>query len=466
MDQLKKPSDTQMTAVEKPPYTTFTGHRRMAIVVIVCAAGFLGPVAGNIYLPLLKEFAGLFSTSVAAINGTVSAFMGVFAIAPLFWGFLADWRGRKPGYVLLLGIYVAASIVLAACPPKLAILYVFRVLQAVGAAGVMLIGTATIADISEPKVRGRYISYFMIGPQLGPVLGPILSLAALNGNWRWVFGILAILGGVVYLVILWVLPETSRTMVGNGEGILITPLMVPKVWYDKRLAPRMPPPVTIRLIFQILSFPPVVICAVTSGLLFSTFYGVVVMFGQVLADVYHINRVGVSLLYLVPGACLIIGSLTSGRVSDWHQNKHNHENRPEQRFSLMLVGLAVLMISVMVWGWVVYKRAHVAALYVVTAFAALGMTWVFTITSTYLTQCPGKLPATKVALANMFRNGGAAITLAIIEPLVKRMGIQWCFLGLGLIDTISIVLVLMLIKYGEQWRLAYQKKLLPPPKLV
>lgn len=442
-----------------PKYSAFEHPQRTVILFIICAAGFLGPVAGNIYIPLLPEFTQVFHSLEGAINGTVSAFMGVFAVAPIFWGLMSDRYGRKPGYVFSLGFYILASILLAAVPPNLAALYVLRVVQAIGAAGVMSIGAGTVADMIEPKKRATFMSYFMLGPQLGPVLGPILSLIAADGDWRWIFGFLAIIGGLVYIAMYTLLPETLRSLVGNGLVYLQNPKWLHlTVIQPKVVEANMPPRLTWAAFWRILRFPPVLLSSVISGLMFSTFYGVMVSFAQVLKEHYKFSRVGVSLSYLCPGASLVLGSLIAGRLSDYFHRRLGPKAMPESRFSLMFVGLFISMASVIGVGWVIFTETHVAALYVVVFFAGFGMTWVFIISTTYLTQCPTRQPATTVLIANMFRNVGAAIALAVMDTLIKKMGVQWCFTGLGLIDVIGLALSLLLVTHGSKWRKQYDLK--------
>lgn len=64
-----------------PPYSAFSVNRRRFILAVVTAAGFFGPLCGAVYLPSLKLFQTIFKTSEAAVNGTVSMYMVVFAIA-------------------------------------------------------------------------------------------------------------------------------------------------------------------------------------------------------------------------------------------------------------------------------------------------------------------------------------------------------------------------------------------------
>jgi hypothetical protein len=64
-----------------PPYSAFSINRRRFILGVVTAAGFFGPLCGAVYLPSIRLFQKIFETSEPAINGTVSMYMVVFAIA-------------------------------------------------------------------------------------------------------------------------------------------------------------------------------------------------------------------------------------------------------------------------------------------------------------------------------------------------------------------------------------------------
>jgi MFS family permease len=52
------------------------------------------------------------------------------------------------------------------------------------------------------------------GLSIGPILGGVLSEKL---GWRWTFGFLSILSGVVWIIFLVGFPETCRNIVGNGS---------------------------------------------------------------------------------------------------------------------------------------------------------------------------------------------------------------------------------------------------------
>lgn len=64
-----------------PPYTAFPVWRKHLILTLVTAAGFLGPLSGSIYLPILQIVEKEFSISTTVANTTVAVFMFVFAVA-------------------------------------------------------------------------------------------------------------------------------------------------------------------------------------------------------------------------------------------------------------------------------------------------------------------------------------------------------------------------------------------------
>ncbi|KAL6720624.1 Dityrosine transporter 1 [Lecanora helva] len=436
----------QQKPANKPPYTAFTPGRRRFILGIVTAAGFFGPLAGGIYLPALPALQKAFHTSATAINATVSVFMGVLAVAPLFWGSLADYGGRKSLYMVSLLIYIAANILLAALPANLAALYILRVVQGFGAASVLSLGAGTVADVTEPRNRASAMSIVLLGPQLGPVLGPLLG-GAITGNssWRWTFGFL----------------ETLRSIVGNGSLYAESSWVIKPKWrqnpvVDPAKYPRPPPPTLLGLL-KLLRYSPILIVSLNNALLFAAYYAVNVTLPTYLEDKYDFTTTEVGIAYLAPGLSLMAGSLISGRVSDRHRSLYLKNNsdispHPEHRLHLQIPGVLVSLSGILMFGWFVHFRIHVAAVIVSTGIASFGMTWVFITTTSYLTESFKETPATLVALASLFRNPAAAVSAVVVRPLISKMGIGWCFTGLALTELLCAASILYLMIYGRAIR--------------
>ena len=85
--------------------------------------------------------------------------------------------------------------------------------------------------------------------------------------------------------------------------------------------------------------------------------------------------------------------------------------------------------------------------------AGFGMTWVFVTSTAFLTECVPKSTAGVVALGNLLRNPAAAIAAVVIEPLISRMGLGWCFTGLALLDVFYVGSAVLILRVkSPAWR--------------
>ncbi|MFE3224312.1 MFS transporter [Nocardia sp. NPDC059228] len=136
-----------------------------------------------------------------------TAYLITATISTPLYGKLADIYGRKPCYLIAIGIFVVGS-VCCTFATSMYQLAGFRALQGVGAGGLMSLAFTIIGDIVPPRERVRYQGYFMmvfgIATVLGPVLGGFFSNAdhilGLAG-WRWVFLVNVPIGVLALLVV-------------------------------------------------------------------------------------------------------------------------------------------------------------------------------------------------------------------------------------------------------------------------
>ena len=81
------------------------------------------------------------------------------------------------------------------------------------------------------------------------------------------------------------------------------------------------------------------------------------------------------------------------------------------------------------------------------------MTWVFVTSTSFLTECVPAQAASVFALGGLLRNPAAAVAAVVIQPLAEKMGLGWCFAGLGLMDLFIVggAVILLQLK-SPAWR--------------
>lgn len=77
--------------------------------------------------------------SLEMVSLTITSYLVVQGISPLFWGSVSDVLGRRPIYIASFAVYIVANIALS-ISPNFAVLLVFRGIQAAGSASTVSIG--------------------------------------------------------------------------------------------------------------------------------------------------------------------------------------------------------------------------------------------------------------------------------------------------------------------------------------
>ena len=179
---------------------------RMALVLGLLSA--VGPFAIDMYLPALPRIGEALGGSVGEVQFTLTVFFIAFGLSQLVWGPLADQLGRKVPIFIGIGIFLVAS---AGCAlaTGLNTLTVFRALQGIGAAVVMVVPRAVVRDLHTGPEATRLMAMVMLVISVSPMLAPLAGSAAMAlGGWRAIFWALCGAAVVSLALTALALPET------------------------------------------------------------------------------------------------------------------------------------------------------------------------------------------------------------------------------------------------------------------
>lgn len=151
------------------------------------------------------------NTTTTIANLTIALYMLAMAIFPLWWSSFSERLGRRTIYLVSFALFAVFNC-LCAISSSIAMLIVMRMLSGGASASVQAVGAGTIADLWEPRERGRAMGIFYLGPLCGPLLAPIIGgLLAERWGWRSTMWFSAAFGAVTLIFILFALPETLAT---------------------------------------------------------------------------------------------------------------------------------------------------------------------------------------------------------------------------------------------------------------
>jgi EmrB/QacA subfamily drug resistance transporter len=161
-------------------------RKRTVITAGILLGLFLGALESTVVSTAMP-------TVVSSLGGleiyswVFSAYLLTSTVTVPLWGRLSDLHGRKPFYVLCVGLFFLGSL-LCGLSQSMTQLVAFRAIQGLGAGGLFSLGMTIVAELYTPVERAAIQGYFSgvwgIASIAGPFVGGFLTD---NLSWRWVF---------------------------------------------------------------------------------------------------------------------------------------------------------------------------------------------------------------------------------------------------------------------------------------
>ncbi|KAJ3966936.1 MFS general substrate transporter [Lentinula raphanica] len=488
IDMVDLNDKTSTEPVEKA-YSIYTSKEKWFIVTLVSFAGifrqvsplYFIPFTANIYFPAIPTLVSAFHKSTELINLTVTMYMILQGLSPMFFGSFADFHGRRPIFVLCLFVLCLSCVGLALVPTNAYwLLMVLRCVQATGSASTIALGAGVIGDIAIPAERGGFFGIYSLGPMLGPAFGPVIGGALSDGlGWRSIFWFLCIASGFACIVMLLFLPETLRQLVGDGSiapSSIYRPIIpiISRHYSEWTSGSPRPPRRKFRnplLLFKNLD---ILMLLLFNGIVYSVFYAVTASISSLFAEIYpFLNDSTIGLCYLAIGVGTAVGSAGTGKVLDWdfqrakkaYIESHGSESMknesgelkddfPIEKARLMSMSYATLILvsAGMGYGWCLQKRVHIAAPLVLQfIIGALSMSVMNPTQTLILDLVPGQ-GSSVTACNNIVRCLLGAVSVSVIDLILNSLKPGFTYVLLNGIIIISMPLIYLVIRMGPRFR--------------
>jgi EmrB/QacA subfamily drug resistance transporter len=168
-------------------HRTIDYRKKWWVLLAVGLSLFLGSVDGSIVNVAVATLMQSLNANFPTVQWVILSYLLTLTLLLVGMGRLADMVGKKRIFVTGIAIFLVGSI-LCGMAPNVYWLIGFRIVQAVGAAMVIALGTAILTEAWPQQQRGQVLGlaagFISMGIVLGPVVGGLI-LSTLS--WRWIF---------------------------------------------------------------------------------------------------------------------------------------------------------------------------------------------------------------------------------------------------------------------------------------
>ncbi|POS74004.1 MFS transporter [Diaporthe helianthi] len=465
------------------PYCSFPYNIKALIIGMATFSSFISPLSLNIYFPALTPLAMDLDVSVSLINLSITSYQIVQAVAPMFVGDFGDTAGRRPAFIISFIVYCGANVGLAIQTNYIA-LVVLRCLQSLGGSGTLALCYGVVADVSTTAERGKYMGIVGMGMMAGPALGLLIGgILAQYLTWRSVFWFCFIITALWLVPYILVVPETCRTVVGNGST---TP---PAGWnmtmvdlFRSRKShmsgekssgdhasanKRMQWPNPLRTLV-IWTHKDMSMLLLFNAMVFTAIFMALTILSTSFVDIYGLNQLQIGLCYLPYGVACGLTTLVQGRILDWNYRRlanrigfaidkrggDDLRHYPIELCRLQLAApvIATGVVALIGYGWTLEARANLGAPLAMLFLIGLGLVGGHSILNTLIVDLYPQSPATGIAANNLGRCLLSAGGSAVVKLLVQAIGYGWCFTLVGSLLAVFSPLLYLLVIWGPKWR--------------
>ncbi|CDM34404.1 hypothetical protein DTO013E5_4917 [Penicillium roqueforti] len=440
----------------------WSSGRKWTIIGMVSFITFLTPLASSMFAPGITQVLEDFGTTSNLLSSfVVSVYVLGFAFGPLVVAPVSEYSGRAWVYNVCNVLFVVFNIA-SAVAPNMASLVVFRFLDGFAGVAAITCGSGTIADLVPREKRGQAMAIWSMGPLFGPIIGPVVGGFLVEAtNWRWVFWVLSITGGVASIVFFFAVPETYAPILLERKAARLRK-STGDTAYKSCLDTGVPPKQLflrslIRPSKMLILSPIVALMSSYIAVLYGFLYILFTTFTLVFEGQYGFSASASGLSFLGSGVGMLIDLAYVGTLSDRKiklKLARKETPIPEDRLPLYLTipGSLAIPAGLFIYGWSTDKVVHWIVPEIGNAVTGFGMIVILMCVQTYLVDAFLAHAASAVAACTVLRSLlGALLPLCGLQ-MYEKLGLGWGNSLLAFLALAMAPIPILFQTWGERLR--------------
>ncbi len=193
--------------------------KKTGLIALITILGMTPPLSTDMYMPSLPKMAAYFHAPAALVNLTMVLFFISMALGMLIFGPLSDRNGRKKILILSLVLYMISS---AGCAVTTSVylLIFMRVIQGLGAGGMVSLSIAIIKDSFDGQTRATALAVVQSMSVIAPIAAPVIGALIIQvSTWRMVFLVLAAISAVCLIATFFFEESIHEDEINEGSVI-------------------------------------------------------------------------------------------------------------------------------------------------------------------------------------------------------------------------------------------------------
>ena len=189
------------------------------VLIGVILTGTLSVLDSTLVVPLLTTIGAEFGGG-STVSWLVAGYLLTSTVTIPLWGRWLDLRGERDVMWAALAVFFVGTVV-SMTAPSLEILILGRLIQGIGAGGLVPVGQAVLAGRCTSAERARMQIYYHVAYGVAAGLGPLIGGALVAVSWRWAFALIIpviMLAGALLFGKLHEKPREAETRHFDGVG--------------------------------------------------------------------------------------------------------------------------------------------------------------------------------------------------------------------------------------------------------